>query len=302
MRAHRPVSTIDAAPHDGGIVDLVSRTVLGTQDKKVTCATDGHEGKRILAVYLSPSDQSDDYADHLEDIDQTLSDIDDIWDAAADPYDQHPRWQCDPQSEHPDVIDMHGPAVGDGYSFAEVTSFMRGDGLSDPNRVYLIFADHIGAFPYPGQATVDADSRPGRDNLNDTGPAYALVDTAQTGWGYTSMWQTAMHELAHALGAVQCSAPHSSCPARETGKNHCWDETDVMCYDDDGSYFRGPDGVRGTADDGALVTVCPDDSSEAAQFDCNKDDYFNPAPPEGSYLATHWNLAYSDFVTPLTGE
>jgi hypothetical protein len=35
---------------------------------------------------------------------------------------------------------------------------------------------------------------------------------------------------------------------------------------------------------------------EDQQFDCNEDDYSNPAPAAGSYLATHWNLASSGWV------
>jgi len=293
-----------AAPADGASVpELIDRLLLHTQDETVACVSDGSEGKRIVAVYLHPSDQSDDYAVHTEDIDRTLSRVDDVWDGAADPFDQHPRWACTPDTERPVILDSTGPGVEEGaYTFAEVQDTLRHAGLADPNRVYLVFADHIGAFPYFGQATVDADDRPGPANLNDTGPAYAMVDAEATGWSYSSMWETALHELGHALGAVQCSAPHSSCPAGETGKNHCWDETDVMCYDDGGSYFRGPDGVRGTDDDRTTTVVCPNYSSEAEQWDCNKDDYFNPSPGAGSYLATHWNIAYSDFVTPLQGE
>jgi hypothetical protein len=47
-----------------------------------------------------------------------------------------------------------------------------------------------------------------------------------------------------------------------------------MCYDD-----KGP-----TAN---YQIVC-----SAKKFDCNKDDYFNPRPPTGNYLYTHWDLGF----------
>jgi hypothetical protein len=88
-----------------------------------------------------------------------------------------------------------------------------------------------------------------------------------------------LHEITHTLGAVQDSAPHSS----QAG--HCYDEYDVECYDDGGSYFTSG---------GSLTTSCSDSAHEV--YDCSLDDYFNPSPAPGSYLATHWNLFDSVFL------
>jgi hypothetical protein len=292
--------TTSVAADGRGLPDLIQQLVVERHSQRVHCETDGSEGRRIVAVYLYPDGQPNDYASHEVDISRTLSVIDEVWDDAADPYDQHPRWACDPNNFKPFVIQSRGPAVGaDGaYTFADVLGGLKRENLVSPDRIYLVFADHIGAYPYGGQATVDADDRSGSGNLNNIGPAYAMIDAAKSDWNMRILWGNAMHELIHALGGVQCSAPHSTCPARESGRYHCWDGTDVMCLDDNGSYYRGSDGIRGTADDRAIAAYC-DPQTPADQIDCGRDDYFNVAPAAGSYLATHWNLTRSSFVTPL---
>ena len=55
-----------------------------------------------------------------------------------------------------------------------------------------------------------------------------------------------------------------------------------MCYDDGG---------------GAPRAVCP--AAFPPTLDCNKDDYFNPVPPSGSYLATHWNTALNKYLAGI---
>lgn len=107
-------------------------------------------------------------------------------------------------------------------------------------------------------------------NVNDLGGSVAVVWDA----GGKGPW---LHEMLHSLGAVQHSAPHS------TGRGHCWDGSDVMCYDDGGTY-------------GESATCTK------RQVDCNNDDYYHPKPAPGSYLDTHWNIANSRFLTVVPGE
>jgi PKD repeat protein len=40
-------------------------------------------------------------------------------------------------------------------------------------------------------------------------------------------------------------------------------------------------------------------SSTNPAWDCGEDDYFNPTPPFGSYLATHWNIQNSSFMCSI---
>jgi hypothetical protein len=94
------------------------------------------------------------------------------------------------------------------------------------------------------------------------------------------------HELAHLLGGVQPSAPNAN------DNYHCTDDADALCYDDDGV----PDGlVWAHGSQVALRNVCP--PFHERLLDCGHDDYFHADPPPGSYLATHWNVAASSFLT-----
>lgn len=271
-----------------------------TGNDTVNCETDGIEGKRVQAIYLYPAGTPNNYSQRLGTIRTAINKVDKIWDSAADPYDQHPRWYCYEKGSRPIVRTVRGPAIGsDGvYTFTEVISAMKQAGYGSTRRVYVIFVDSVAhAFRYNGQATTDDDDRRTLSNLNNVGPAYAMVDSSEQEWSWSRLAQGALHELGHALGAVQCSAPHSSCPAGEVGHHHCWDEYDLMCYPDGGSYYAGRDRVHGTADDRGPSIRCSETSSLDEQWDCGKNDYYNIAPVTGSYLATHWNLAISSFVT-----
>ena len=99
-----------------------------------------------------------------------------------------------------------------------------------------------------------------------------------------------MHENAHNQGAVQYSSPQS------TGSGgHCSQGHDVLCYAPDG-------GDRNQV----LSIACAD----RVHFDCEGDDYFDPSPEPGEYLATHWNLGsplnrfivFSDASAPAAPE
>lgn len=93
-----------------------------------------------------------------------------------------------------------------------------------------------------------------------------------------------LHELFHTIGAVQVGAPHS------TGATHCNDGADLMCYDDNNT----------TRSAQRSVCVPATEYRASGLVDCGGDDYFNVAPPAGSYLATRWNTANSQLLTAVT--
>jgi len=96
-----------------------------------------------------------------------------------------------------------------------------------------------------------------------------------------------LHEMTHNMGAVQWGAPHSTEPPGQSlpQYGHCWQGADVMCYTEDSGAAHP---MR--TDCAALPGAIPE------SYDCGRDDYFNPAPAAGSYLATHWNTYDSAFL------
>jgi len=151
-----------------------------------------------------------------------------------------------------------------------VISDLQAAGLNHPFTKYWTWVD-VGFFG-GGVGTMAIDDQPYVINHNNIGgAAYAAT------WGHTgsSGAQVMMHEDGHNLGAVQLSAPHTS------GGLHCNDGWDIMCYADGGpSSNYNPN----------VCSQNPPPGPPGPRFDCNGDDYFNPNPPQGSYLASHWNL------------
>ena len=84
----------------------------------------------------------------------------------------------------------------------------------------------------------------------------------------------AARELTQTLGAVLIDSPNAS------GAGGCLDEYDLLCGED-----RSDKPVR---------DVCP--KKHENRLDCGHDDYFNTNPKPGSYLATNWNVATSEFL------
>ena len=157
--------------------------------------------------------------------------------------------------------------------FDEIKSNLMSRGIIKSTRKYVAFLGND--MCSGGLADVPDDSRPGSSNSANGGGTLGSFDGGCT----NDPWLVA-HELMHTLGAVSRDAPHS------TG-NHCWDDvklsgygSDVMCYEDGefGYYPR-----------------CK--ATRPETFDCGKDDYFNPYPKTGNYLATHWNTASNIYLT-----
>jgi hypothetical protein len=246
------------------------------------CEGDGISGPRVQVFYGHPSDTTDRYQEQLPFVTDAVARADAYLDASTPGASgQHARWMCtDGQLE---VSRVNLLPIGDDNAFTfgdMVTSLKRQVelGLGDQNYtstgvVYVVFVDQLDAvYGWAGEGSVRADDSPDATNTNNAGRAYSLIAEFDG--------EVVLHELMHNLGSVQPSAPHAS------GGWHCYENNDLMCYQDGGPYFDAG---------GTLMPNCPDAGTWLV--DCGGDDYYNLAPAPGAYLSDHWNVASSTFLT-----
>lgn len=149
-------------------------------------------------------------------------------------------------------------------------------------RNYLAFGDEVVPIG-PGRGTLPQDDSPGAINRANAAGVAATAPIVREFQGgddegklRRSLARLALHEVFHNLGAVQSSAPHGN------SGGHCTDPASILCA---AGFRTGP---------------CPAGfDAFDVPLDCGADDYFNPAPPAGSYLATHWNIYDSALLCPL---
>lgn len=233
----------------------------------VVCDGDGESGNRVQVIYVRTSDQTDRFGEFQQSIQQWMVEVDEIYNASAQETGgtRHIRFVHDANCEVVVLNEVIAPKAD--ATFAESISAIQAKGHNRKDRKYLMFVD---ATVFCGIGGMYSDESAESSNRNNGGPTYARVDSGC--WGA----RVAAHELMHNFGGVQFGAPHSS------GGYHCTDDWDIMCYSDAPKY--------------PTVTInCPD-SAQEARFDCNHDDYYHTSPPAGSYLATHWNPAFNQFL------
>ncbi len=156
------------------------------------------------------------------------------------------------------VLHENLPTALSSSDYYSIVNDLRARGHTSTFAHYWIYFD--GSCCACGQGEFHDDDRPLADNLNNTGPRYAI----------SYQCNALMHENGHNMGAVQNNSPNAS------GAAHCNDDRDVMCYNDGGPKSGGYN-----------ANVCTD----REYYDCNHNDYFHANPAAGSYLATHWNVA-----------
>ena len=243
----------------------------GTNGNGIACTGDGTSGYRVEAIY-AVAGGTDRYAQVAPLIQTSYAPFVE-WQvrmsAAETGGEAHVPFVTAPDAGGCSVVvrrEVLSATADD--SFANTISELKARGYTRADRRYMVWMD---GNVLCGIGQLYLDSQPGQTNANNG--SYTAFARADSGcWGYAEA-----HEIMHNLGGVQPDAPHG------TANFHCWDENDVMCYDDDGS---GP---------AVMQSVCA--SRDSRLFDCNHDDYFLAGvPAAGTWLATHWNTYNSRFL------
>jgi hypothetical protein len=207
--------------------------------------------------------------------------------------------RCGRQFVDVQVVHLSGPRSRYVDNFSTIVTEVENKiGPSDAPRNLVVYADTLNGAGYDyglGENVLGSyGERPGADNVHNRGGFASVLFSrdgqAAPGAGARGWWpEGLLHEITHNLGGVQWSAPHSTQPAgmQDPRFGHCWQGADVMCYLEDSGASH------------AMRNDCPRIGGAIPQvYDCGRDDYFNPAPPAGSYLATHWNVYNNEFLAP----
>jgi hypothetical protein len=204
---------------------------------------------------------------------------------------------CGPQYVDIQVVQLPGARAAYADNFSAIASAVQSAlGAAGGPRNVVVLADGLSgsAQEYGLGETVMGPSgeRQGSANIHNRGGLTSILfsrDGASAPGGARWGWwpEGFLHELTHNLGAVQWGAPHSTQPLGGSSPQygHCWQGADVMCYVEDAAAAHPMQ-----QDCAGLPGAIPQN------YDCGRDDYFNPAPAAGSYLASHWNTYDSAFL------
>jgi hypothetical protein len=257
---------------------------------KIPCYTTG-PFVEILWVYVTGTTSH--LATYAEYVRRDMAAMDEIYNLSAKmvngtnglPSTRHIKFahdaSCNPKITNVSVSSAHFGDIG-----ATKTELVQKSVIKSTTK-YLAFLDAGGCGG--GIAELAGSESTSSSNPSNLGGSYGQVDGCFTLLApYYDGASIGAHELMHTLGAVQDHAPH-------TTLGHCWDDdpgplegADIMCYDDGYNHaFIRP-------------SSCPLTTPET--LDCNKDDYFNPNPPTGNYLKTHWNPAGNKFLSSVEPE
>lgn len=242
-----------------------------------TCVPDLLLHHSVL-IYAYPYDKPNQQATEVPRIREQFAYAQDTLYAAAKHRNTSASYKirCNAQLQ-PEVLVVQLPTASTADSFDTIKTDLRALGYHSNAALYWV--DYTEFMQQNGKDVcglgdlVQDNDQPDLSNPNNQGNRFAVSFKQPSTNGPCNVLQ---HEATHTMGAVQRSAPHHTSVPDAAG--HCSDgaENDILC--------------NGTQSCPGILPTQPNQPSPPKAFDCNNDDYFDPHPPVGSYLATHWNL------------
>ena len=259
-----------------GVDPLRARIEIPLTPRAPTCITDTVANPYYMrVVYARASDDTDQYATRAPQIRTLVEEANGHLNSETAPFSKTADYKVLCSGTTIVVENEVLPTSKSSATFANVVSDLTANGAkyTDGKQKYWVFYDENTCSC--GVGHVYNDSSAAVSNLNNgNGVALYAVTFGVLDW---SLW---MHENGHNLGAVQSAAPIS------TWYFHCNDGLDIMCYSD------------GASNSAYVTTACP---GTVERWDCNNDNYYNPSPPGGSWLSSHWNIGstVNRYITSL---
>ncbi len=253
---------------------------------RIPCYTTG-PFVEVLYIFWGATSALPTYKEHIR---RSIASVDELFRVSAasvkssvgTPGNRHVRWAMTSDCKLKVTAVRMGPGVE--HSFQGVRQELASRGLLASTKKYLGYVDDGPCAG--GVAERPSNSSPSTSNPNNKGGTLGIVIGQcftdfhpYAGYGAT----IAAHELMHTIGAVQNDAPR-------TTMGHCWDDSPLAHQGADNLCYQ--DGL-GTPTS-KFYQRCTKTYPET--FDCGKDDYFNPYPKTGTYLASHWNTAKNQFL------
>ncbi|MEA2475821.1 MAG: hypothetical protein QOC87_20 [Actinomycetota bacterium] len=166
--------------------------------------------------------------------------------------------------------------LGSSSQFSWVTKQLSSSGFTNPNKKYLVWLD--APSQYCGQSSLQQATQRNASNPNNArsvSAIYRYYDPSNSAGGFCG---AVLHELSHAMGAVQSVAPHYQ-------TSHCNDNAnDVMCY---------------------YASTIPYSASAGLYYDYGDNDYLDPSAdatnPGLTGKLPWWTVNLSRFLCGTAG-
>ena len=266
--------------------------VISLKEVPPACITDS-EDQRAQLVYARPQDASDRYDEMAPKMRKWIAQGNSIINDEAKRFNVNANLKMACEGGKLTVLNAVLSTASSKKANVDIlTAELRSKGFKDDKVKYIVWYDGkvtepdgspgskaeawLNEWPDGTSFGKPQDDRPTVDNVFNKGGDFSFTyQLFEKDFVQIAM----LHEYTHTMGFLQSSAPHHN-----GFDGHCNDSKPVGQGGQDMNC--GSNSRRGNLNP-VFGDACP---GYGFRYDCGNDDYFNPKPEPGSYLATHWNL------------